>query len=102
MITAVLVWVGIVALGTVLRARKLAVRQSSEETAPRESPYSAALKSMIGVAGGLYISLVALTTFLGLQVPSRVNLFGGSVDPLAVLSLLLALVQSFFPLPSHG
>ncbi|HHV78912.1 MAG TPA: hypothetical protein GXX40_04785 [Firmicutes bacterium] len=99
---AVLVWAGIVALGTYVRARKLTVRQRSEETAPKESPYSVALKSMIGIAGGLYISLVALTSFLGMEVPARVILLGVSVDPLAVASLLLALVQSFFPLPSQG
>lgn len=61
----------------------------------KPSPLSEALVNIIGVAGGIYLSLVVLTTFIELQLPHRVEVAGVSLEPLATLSIILALVQPF-------
>ncbi|MCL6559084.1 MAG: hypothetical protein K6U74_09835 [Firmicutes bacterium] len=60
------------------------------------SPLSQAMANLIGVAGGIYLSLVVLTTFLELEVPERVQVGQLSVEPLATVSFALALLQPFF------
>ncbi len=61
----------------------------------RPSPLSQALAGLVGTAGGIYLSLVLLFTFLGLEVPERVRVWGVQVEPLAALSIALAVVQPF-------
>ncbi|GAW91733.1 hypothetical protein [Calderihabitans maritimus] len=62
---------------------------------PISSPISRALAELVGIAGGIYLSLLMLVTFLEVSVPERVELFSLSVEPLALLSITLALVQPF-------
>jgi hypothetical protein len=59
------------------------------------SPLSQALTGLVGTAGGIYLSLVLLFTFLGLQLPERVYLGEVQMEPLAALSIALAIVQPF-------
>ncbi|MGB9803574.1 MAG: hypothetical protein ACPLRU_00455 [Desulfofundulus sp.] len=59
------------------------------------SPLSQALSGLVGTAGGIYLSLVLLFTFLGLQLPERIYLGQVQVEPLAALSIALAIVQPF-------
>lgn len=59
------------------------------------SPFSQALTQLLGIAGGIYLSLVLLTSFLGLEIPEKINFGSGSLDPLAVFSLVIAIVQPF-------
>jgi len=47
----------------------------------------------VGVAGGIYLSLVMLTSFLKITLPQSILLLGVEVDPLATISLLLAILQ---------
>lgn len=61
----------------------------------RPSPLSQALAGLVGTAGGIYLSLVLLSTFLGLELPERVWLWGVQVEPLAALSITLAVIQPF-------
>lgn len=61
----------------------------------RPSPLSEALANLIGVAGGIYLSLVVMTTFVELEIPHRVQLAGLSLEPLATLSIVLALLQPY-------
>lgn len=63
------------------------------ETLP--SPLAQALANLVGVAGGIYLSLVMLTTFLDLHVPERVKVGQLSLEPLATVSFALALLQPF-------
>ncbi|MBE3585634.1 MULTISPECIES: hypothetical protein [Desulfofundulus] len=60
------------------------------------SPLSQALTGLVGTAGGIYLSLVLLFTFLGYELPERVYLGKIQVEPLAALSIALAVVQPFF------
>lgn len=62
----------------------------------RDSPLASALATLVGTAGGIYLSMVMLITFLGLDVPSKIKVLDLNVEPLAAVSLLLAIVQPFF------
>jgi hypothetical protein len=48
---------------------------------------------MVATAGGLYISLITLVSFLKLEIPSQVSFFNINVDPLAVIAMLITIVQ---------
>ncbi len=53
----------------------------------KSSPLSEALTNLIGVAGGIYLTLVVLTEFLELQLPELIHLGGISLEPLAAVSI---------------
>jgi hypothetical protein len=57
------------------------------------SPASRALAELVGIAGGIYLSLVMLVSFLKLGVPETISLGGWSLDPLALIAVLAALIQ---------
>ncbi|HBT47810.1 MAG TPA: hypothetical protein DEA73_08050 [Peptococcaceae bacterium] len=57
------------------------------------SPASRALAELVAVAGGIYLSLIMLVSFLKLSLPETVSLGGWNVDPLALLALSAALLQ---------
>ncbi|BAF59461.1 MAG: hypothetical protein HPY89_00260 [Pelotomaculum sp.] len=61
----------------------------------KPSPLSQALANLVGVAGGVYLSMVVLATFLEIQLPERVQMGNFAFEPLAALSILLALMQPF-------
>ncbi|MTI82257.1 MAG: hypothetical protein FH758_15605 [Firmicutes bacterium] len=61
----------------------------------KKSPFSVALTNLVGTAGGIYLSLVMLATFLELDIPSKVSLINIHLEPLAAISLVLAIVQPF-------
>lgn len=75
---------------SVLRSQAWDVAEMS-----RPSPLSQALAELVGTAGGIYLSLVLVFTFLGLEVPERVGVWGLQVEPLAALSIALAIIQPF-------
>jgi hypothetical protein len=81
------------------RAERL-TRLATEAPAPVSSPLAEALKEFIGVAGGVYLTLMALNEFLGLNLPNPVEFRGVSFDPLALLAVLLAVVAPWLPLPA--
>ncbi len=57
------------------------------------SPLAEAMRQLVGVAGGIYLSLVMLTGFLGMELPERISMAHVRLDPLAVLAIVLACVQ---------
>lgn len=61
----------------------------------RPSPFSEAVAGLVGTAGGIYLSLVLLTSFLEVQIPARVHLGSMQMEPLAAFSITLAVVQPF-------
>jgi hypothetical protein len=62
----------------------------------KSSQISQALTNLIGVAGGIYLTLVILAAFLELQLPERVSLGRISLEPLAAVSILISLAQPYF------
>jgi len=61
----------------------------------KSSPLSQAIANLVGVAGGIYLSLVLLCNFIELQLPVRVCLGQFSLEPLATISIIVALAQPF-------
>lgn len=57
------------------------------------SPASRALAELVGIAGGIYLSLVMMVSFLKLGVPETISFGGWSLDPLALIAILVALIQ---------
>ncbi|BCV21146.1 hypothetical protein [Moorella sp. Hama-1] len=60
------------------------------------SPASRALAELVAVAGGIYLSLVLLVSFLKIELPEAVAIGPVRVDPLAIVALLVALFQPLF------
>ncbi|MGI9860349.1 hypothetical protein SDD30_03060 [Moorella naiadis] len=60
------------------------------------SPASRALAELVAVAGGIYLSLVLLVSFLKIELPEAVAIGQVRVDPLAIVALLVALLQPLF------
>ena len=59
----------------------------------RLSPLSRALQDLIAVAGGIYLSLIMLVSFLKLSLPEKIAVYSVELDPLALLALGLGIVQ---------
>ncbi|KUO71358.1 MAG: hypothetical protein APF81_19070 [Desulfosporosinus sp. BRH_c37] len=81
----------IVGIGFSVRERKYLLMWRSQ---PSSNHLAAALSQLVGTAGGIYLSLELLFSFL--KIPE--NLWSDSVffvEPLAVISLLLAIIQPF-------
>ncbi|MFA5383432.1 MAG: hypothetical protein WC364_01975 [Eubacteriales bacterium] len=72
-------------------------RERSWETLSegRSSPFSNAVLNLVGFAGGIYLSLVMLLDFMKFQIPDRVQIGHMEIEPLAGLSITLAVIQPF-------
>lgn len=57
------------------------------------SPLAEAMQQLVGIAGGIYLSLVMLVSFLGIAPPEQICFLDMLLDPLALLSILLACLQ---------
>lgn len=62
---------------------------------PSSSLLSAAIVELLAVAGGIYLSLVMVAAFLQLDLSQKVIVGGVPLDPIALVSLLLALMHPF-------
>lgn len=61
--------------------------------APISSFLSEALAQLVGVAGGVYLSLIMVVSFLELELPSQILVAGMTMQPLAFIALGLAILQ---------
>ncbi|MBS3968821.1 MAG: hypothetical protein KGZ94_01760 [Clostridia bacterium] len=61
----------------------------------KASPVSQALAELVAIAGGIYLSLLMLTTFLGLELPSTMKIISVEIDTIAGIALFLTLAQPF-------
>ena len=78
-----------------LRCLRL-TRISARQVESVASPMSRAIQTTIGYAGGIYMTLVMLASFLQVEVPERTVIHGLAVEPLAFTAVILALIQPFF------
>jgi hypothetical protein len=62
----------------------------------KSSPLSLAIQEIVAVSGGVYLSLVMLTSFLKLDIPERISLSTIAIDPLALTAICLAMIQPLF------
>ncbi|NLW07392.1 MAG: hypothetical protein GX039_05370 [Clostridia bacterium] len=57
------------------------------------SPVSQALAELVAVAGGIYLSLVLLVSFLKINIAEVIMIGQFQIDPLAAVALVIALLQ---------
>lgn len=93
-IVLLLVLLGLIVLSLWLRVRLRRDSVAGVET--KSSPVAAAIQELVATAGGVYLAIVALTSFLRLDMPDKVSLMAVAVDPLAVTAIVLAVVQPLF------
>ncbi len=86
---------GLVLGGLVLavRAKVSNNRWRVEQAAAVDSPMTEAIAQLLGIAGGIYLSLVMALSFLGMEQPEAVWIGTMAMDPLAMLSVVLACLQ---------
>ena len=85
----------ILAVSVTLRCRRLE-RISARQVEGVESPMSRAIQATVGYAGGIYMTLVMLASFLQVEVPDKVVVLSKlTVEPLAFVAVMLALLQPF-------
>ncbi len=84
----------LIATGIVFSIRERRYLSMWRSAKPVSSPLAAALAQLVGTAGGIYLSLELLFSFL--KLPQ--NWWSSAtflVEPLAALSLVLAILQPF-------
>lgn len=65
-----------------------------EKEATIASPASKALAEIVAIAGGIYLSLILVTSFLKVNMPEKVMVSGNwSLDPIAMTAVVIALLQ---------
>lgn len=62
---------------------------------PRSSYLSDGLLNLIGTAGGIYLALITTLNFLQLNYPNKIMFFGLTVEPIAGVSFLIAIIQPY-------
>lgn len=63
---------------------------------PQESAFSQAVVELLATAGGVYLALFLVKNFLQITVPEHVVILGIQLEPMAALSLLIAILQPYF------
>lgn len=88
----------VVSLQMRMLSRKRSDNKSSSQLPldPLPSPFVRAMTELIGMAGGIYLSLVMLVNFLDVELPLKINIFGLEAEPLALLAIIISIVQPLF------
>lgn len=86
----------LVLLSILRRMTLIRMARQQEMVEPVSSPAAEAVRQLVAIAGGVYVALVSLAAFLKLPAQQAVELFGITFDPLALASLIIAIVQPFF------
>ncbi|MGI6128889.1 MAG: hypothetical protein ACOYEO_02190 [bacterium] len=82
--------------------KKRVWKQSREiPVEPQESAFSQAVVELLGTAGGVYLALLLIRNFLQVNVPDQVMIAGLQLEPMAAISLLVAICQPYFLLFFH-
>lgn len=83
----------LILVGLSLWLRIIHYRTAVENIETRSSPLSAAVQELVATAGGIYLAVIALTSFLKLEMPEKVDFLQVSLDPLALGSISIAIIQ---------
>ncbi|MBS4031386.1 MAG: hypothetical protein KGZ63_08205 [Clostridiales bacterium] len=78
-----------------VRDKKRAEKHELPEHA-KKSPVSEALQELIATAGGIYLSLVLLISFLQIDLAEEWFFLDVGMDPLAFISLVISVIQPMF------
>ena len=60
------------------------------------SPTSVAIGELIAIAGGIYLSLMLVVSFLKITLPETITVSHLQIDPLAMIAIVIALLQPIF------
>lgn len=86
--------VTILIIGIVLSVRERKYRMMWRSSQPTSSQLANVISQLVGTAGGIYLSLELLFSFL--KIPEYLwNRSDFFIEPLAAFSLLLAILQPF-------
>ena len=95
-IIGVISGIGLFTVSVFLRCRRME-NISARQVEVVSSPMSRAIQATVGYAGGIYMTLVMLASFLQVEVPEKVIVTNEvQVEPLAFIAVILALIQPFF------
>lgn len=78
-----------------MRLTRLTRAEKAWDVEPLSSPLARALANLVGVAGGIYLSLTLFLNFLEISLPARLSLGPVTVEPVAALAIGLAIIQPF-------
>ena len=76
-----------------LRMRTDRIRNKLDAGNPSTSPLSQAIQELVSTAGGIYLSMIALISFLKIDIPEKVTFLQVSFDPLAFIAIAIAVLQ---------
>ena len=82
-----------IAISISLWLRTRHIRSQLTQGGVTASPLSQAIQELVGTAGGIYLAIIALTSFLKIEIPERISLFQVSFDPLAFIAIGIAIIQ---------
>ena len=85
----------IFAVSEKVKQKRKAMQLKDMPEEAKSSPVSQSLTELVAIAGGIYIALLLLTTFLGLELPEKIKINSIEFDTIAGVALFLALVQPF-------
>ncbi len=95
-IIGVISGISLLTVSVIFRCRRME-KISARQVEGVSSPMSRAIQATVGYAGGIYMTLVMLASFLQVEVPEKVIITNGfRVEPLAFIAVILALIQPFF------
>ncbi|MBZ4686558.1 MAG: hypothetical protein PWQ96_1215 [Clostridia bacterium] len=66
-----------------------------EDDQANKGPVASAALEIVAMAGGIYLALTSLASFLQLSIPKTIEFTGVTFDPIAAISIILALLQPF-------
>jgi len=89
----VLVWLAVKSKTRLKRRTGLRKNSFDLPVEPKDSLISTALAELIATAGGVYVSLLLLVSFLDLTVPGSMEILGIEIDSIAAIALIVALFQ---------
>lgn len=92
--TALLVFLLLAAVSLLLRIQnKMRTLAHEYPEEAKKSPFSEALQELVATAGGIYVSLILLTSFLKIEAADTWQIFGIEMESLASVAIALALIQ---------
>jgi hypothetical protein len=62
----------------------------------KKTPFSSAVQDLVATAGGVYLSIIALVSFLKLNIPEKLVIDSVSFDPMALLAICVAVTQPWW------
>lgn len=90
----ILVTLLLLAFSVILRMKNKQRAESHElPEHVKRTPFSEALQELISQAGGIYLTLVLLFSFLKIELAQKWNIYGVEMDPAAFMALTLAFFQ---------